>query len=152
MSFAKTYSAQPSVLGAQIIHVEVDISKGLNTFTVVGLGDKSVEESKDRIASAIKNSGFKSPKQSNHKVVISLAPADIRKEGPIFDLAMSISYLIATKEISGNFENKLFLGELSLDGKLRQVSGVLSSRGHGQRRFGFKEVYLPNDNARERQP
>jgi magnesium chelatase family protein len=148
MSFAKTYSAQPSVLGAKIIDVEVDISKGLNAFTVVGLGDKSVEESKDRMASAIKNSGFKSPKQSNQKVVISLAPADLRKEGPVFDLAMAITYLAANEEIFFDPENKLFLGELSLDGQLRKISGVLPAVAEAKR-CGFKEIYLPKDNARE---
>ena len=103
MGFAKTYSAQPSVLGARIIDVEVDISKGLNNLTIVGLGDKSVGESRDRISGAIKNSGFKSPKQCNQKVVISLAPADLRKEGPVFDLAMAIAYLAANEEIFFNF-------------------------------------------------
>lgn len=148
MSFAKTYSAQPSVLGARIIDVEVDISKGLNAFAVVGLGDKSVEESKDRIASAIKNSGFKSPKQCNHKVVISLAPADLRKEGPVFDLAMAIAYLAANEEIFFDPENKIFLGELSLDGQLRKIGGVLPAVAEAKRK-GFTEIFLPKDNARE---
>jgi magnesium chelatase family protein len=148
MSFAKTYSAQPSVLGAKIINVEVDISKGLNAFTIVGLGDKSVEEAKDRISSAIKNSGYKSPKQSNHKVVISLAPADLRKEGPVFDLAMAIAYLTANEELFFETEGKIFLGELSLDGQLRKISGVLPAVAEAKRR-GFTEVYLPKENARE---
>ncbi|MFA7252368.1 MAG: YifB family Mg chelatase-like AAA ATPase [Candidatus Paceibacterota bacterium] len=148
MSFAKTYSAQPSVLGAKIIDVEVDISKGLNSFTVVGLGDKSVEESKDRVASAIKNSGFKSPKQSNQKVVISLAPADLRKEGPVFDLAMAVAYLTATEEVFSDTDHKLFLGELSLDGQLRKISGVLPAVAEAKKQ-GFTEVYLPKENVRE---
>lgn len=148
MSFAKTYSAQPSVLGAKIIDVEVDISKGLNAFVVVGLGDKSVEEAKDRIASAIKNSGYKSPKQCNQKVVISLAPADLRKEGPAFDLAMAIAYLTANEEMFLNSEKKLFLGELSLDGQLRRINGVLTAVAEAKRR-GFSEIYLPKSNARE---
>jgi magnesium chelatase family protein len=148
MSFAKTYSAQPSVLGAKIINVEVDISKGLNAFAIVGLGDKSVEEAKDRISSAIKNSGYKSPKQSNHKVVISLAPADLRKEGPVFDLAMAIAYLTANEELFFETEGKIFLGELSLDGQLRRVSGVLPAVAEAKR-CGFTEIYLPKENARE---
>ncbi len=148
MGFAKTYSAQPSVLGAKIIDVEVDISKGLNAFTVVGLGDKSVEESKDRMASAIKNSGFKSPKQCNQKVVISLAPADLKKEGPVFDLAMAIAYLTANEEIFFDTKGKIFLGELSLDGNLRKISGVLPAVAEAKRK-GFKEIYLPKENARE---
>ena len=148
MGFAKTYSAQPSVLGARIIDVEVDISKGLNAFTVVGLGDKSVEESKDRMSSAIKNSGFKSPKQSNQKVVISLAPADLKKEGPVFDLAMAIAYLLANEEISFEPKKKIFLGELSLDGNLRRISGVLPAVAEAKKK-GFTEIYLPKENARE---
>ena len=148
MGFAKTYSAQPSVLGARIIDVEVDISKGLNAFTVVGLGDKSVDESKDRMSSAIKNSGFKSPKQSNQKVVISLAPADFKKEGPVFDLAMAIAYLLANEEISFEPKNKIFLGELSLDGNLRKISGVLPAVAEAKKK-GFTEIYLPKENARE---
>lgn len=148
MSFAKTYSAQPGILGARIIDVEVDISKGLNAFAIVGLGDKSVEEAKDRISSAIKNSGFKSPKQSNHKVVISLAPADSRKEGPIFDLAMAIAYLAATEEIFFEPDKKIFLGELSLDGQLRKISGVLTAVT-AAKKIGFTEIYLPKENAKE---
>jgi magnesium chelatase family protein len=159
MSFAKVYSAQPGVLSARIIDVEVDISRGLNAFAVVGLGDKSVEEAKDRISSAIKNSGFKSPKQSNHKVVISLAPADLRKEGPIFDLAMAIAYLIANGdfgELGGesdgvarpDFSDTIFLGELSLDGKLRKVTGALAVTAEAQKN-GYKKIFLPKGNARE---
>lgn len=157
MSFAKVYSAQPGVLSARIIDVEVDISRGLNAFAVVGLGDKSVEEAKDRISSAIKNSGFKSPKQSNHKVVISLAPADFRKEGPIFDLAMAIAYLIANGNFVGtdsndksapDFSDTIFLGELSLDGKLRKVTGALAVAAEAQKK-GFKKIFLPKGNAGE---
>lgn len=148
MAFAKTYSAQPNVLGAKIIDVEVDISKGLNAFAVVGLGDKSVEESKDRMSSAIKNTGYKSPKQCNQKVVISLAPADFKKEGPVFDLAMAIAYLSANEELDFDSEGKIFLGELSLDGKLRKISGVLPAVAEAKRK-GFTEIYLPKDNARE---
>ncbi len=148
MGFAKTYSAQPSVLGARIIDVEVDISKGLNNLTIVGLGDKSVGESRDRVSSAIKNTGFKSPKQCNQKVVISLAPADFKKEGPVFDLAMAIAYLTANEEISFDPKKKIFLGELSLDGNLRKISGVLPAVAEAKKK-GFTEIYLPKENARE---
>ncbi|MEI6528370.1 MAG: YifB family Mg chelatase-like AAA ATPase [bacterium] len=148
MSFAKTYSAQPSVLGAKIIDVEVDISNGLNAFTIVGLPDKGVEEAKDRMSAAVKNSGFTSPKQCNQKVVVSLAPADIKKEGPVFDVAMALAYLIANEDIDFDPKKKLFLGELSLDGKLRKISGVLPAVAEAKRK-GFTEVYLPKDNAKE---
>jgi len=86
MSFAKVYSAQTSFLEAHIIDIEVDLSKGLHSFSTVGLPGKAVEESRDRVSAAIKNSGFKSPKSKNQKVVISLAPADIKKTGAQYDL------------------------------------------------------------------
>lgn len=155
MSFAKVYSAQTVLLNAQIIDVEIDILKGLYAFTVVGLPDKAVEESRDRVGAAIKNSGFPSPKQKNQKVVASLAPADVRKEGPSFDLAIALAYLLAYRDpdtrekvLSFNPEGKIFLGELSLDGKLRPINGVLPLVREAKRR-GFKEIYVPSENAKE---
>ncbi len=148
MSFAKTYSAQTVGLGAKIIDVEIDLSKGLHSFTIVGLPDKGVEESRDRVSASIKNSGFSSPKNQNQKVVVSLAPADLKKEGPIFDVAISMSYLLANDEIKFDYKKKLFLGELSLDGNLRAVNGVLPIIAEAKTR-GFEEVFLPSDNARE---
>ncbi len=146
--FSKTHSAQISLLKAHIIDIEVDLSKGLHSFTIVGLPDKAVEEARDRISAAIKNSGFKSPKNKNQKVVISLAPADIKKEGPSFDLGMSVAYLLASEEISFDPSNKIFLGELSLDGKLRRINGVLSLVKEAKEK-GFEEVFLPKENAIE---
>src|SRR5438105_12931345 len=99
MSFSKVSSAQSHLLKAKIIDIEVDLSKGLYSFSIVGLPDKAVEESRDRIGAAIKNCGFISPKNKNQKVVISLAPADLKKEGPSFDLAMALGYLLAASEI-----------------------------------------------------
>src|SRR3989338_4230746 len=148
MSFAKVYSAQVTLLKAQIVHIEVDLSKGLYAFSVVGLPDKAVEESKDRVSAAIKNSGFKSPKQKNQKIVIALAPADLKKEGPVFDLGMALAYLLASEEIKFNPSGKIFLGELSLDGEVRKISGVLAIAEEAKRR-GFEEIYLPKENARE---
>lgn len=148
MSFAKVYSAQTTLLAAEPITVEVDLSKGLHAFSIVGLPDKGVEESRDRVAAAIKNSGFKSPKQKNQKITISLAPADIRKEGPIFDLAIALAYLKAAEETDFDAEGKIFLGELSLDGKLRRIDGVLPLTRIARDR-GFTEMYVPEENARE---
>lgn len=148
MSFAKVYSAQTTLLSAQIISVEIDLSKGLHAFSVVGLPDKGVEESRDRVAAAIKNSGFTSPKQKNQKVTISLAPADVKKEGPIFDLAIALAYLKASEEVEFEAEGKIFLGELSLDGKLRKIHGVLPL-SRKARDAGFTEIYVPEENARE---
>ncbi len=148
MSFAKVWSVQHALLRAQIISIEVDLSKGLQAFSIVGLPDKGVEESKDRVSAAIKNSGFKSPKQRNQKIVISLAPADLRKEGPIFDLAIALAYLLAAKEIRFNPDKKIFLGELSLDGSLHKIKGVLPQVIEAKRK-GFKEVYVPVENTEE---
>ncbi|MDO8482409.1 MAG: YifB family Mg chelatase-like AAA ATPase [bacterium] len=131
-----------------MITVEVDLSKGLHAFSVVGVPDKGVEESRDRVAAAIKNSGFKSPKQKNQKVTVSLAPADVKKEGPIFDLAIALAYLSASEESAFDAEGKIFLGELSLDGKLRRINGVLPLTRKA-RDSGFTEIYVPAENARE---
>lgn len=148
MAFAKVYSAQTSGLRAHIIDVEVDLSKGLNAFAIVGLPDKAVEEARDRISSAIKNSGYDSPKSKNQKTIISLAPAQIKKEGPLFDLAMSLAYLLSSEDIAFNPKGKLFLGELSLDGTLRPIRGALPLAVAAQK-AGFKELYLPKENAVE---
>lgn len=148
MSIAKSFSAQLIGLSSEIVTVEVDISNGLHAFTIVGLGDRSVGEAKDRISAAIKNSGYKSPKQKNHKVVISLAPADIHKEGATFDLAMAIAYLTATEDISALRPKTLILGELSLEGDIRRVHGVLPILSHA-RTVGFEAAIIPESNARE---
>ncbi len=148
MSFAKVYSAQTSFLEAHIIDIEVDLSKGLHSFSTVGLLGKAVEESRDRVSAAIKNSGFKSPKNKNQKVVISLAPADIKKEGPAFDLGIALAYLLATKDISFNPTGLLFLGELSLDGELRPIHGILPLIKKAKQ-IGFKEVFIPKENGKE---
>jgi len=148
MSFAKTYSAQTVGLGAKIVDVEIDLSKGLHSFTIVGLPDKGVEESRDRVSASIKNSGFTSPKSQNQKVVVSLAPADLKKEGPVFDVAISLAYLLASENISFNSEKKLFLGELSLDGNLRSIHGVLPIVAEAKS-HGFLEIFVPKDNALE---
>jgi len=148
MSFATVSSAQVHLLKTNLVRVEVDLSKGLNAFSIVGLPDKAVEEAKDRISAAIKNTGFKSPKQKNHRIVISLAPADVKKEGPSFDLPMAIGYLIAAKYLPADPRAKLFIGELSLDGKVRRVDGALPIVREAKR-AGFKEVYVPKENAEE---
>ncbi len=148
MSFSKTFSAQTIGLGAKIIDVEIDLSKGLHSFTIVGLPDKGVEESKDRVSASIKNSGFTSPKSLNQKVVVSLAPADIKKEGPIFDVAISLSYLLASGDVEFDSKKILFLGELSLDGNLRKINGVLPIVAEAKN-CGFTEVFLPKANAKE---
>jgi magnesium chelatase family protein len=148
MSFAKVYSAQVNLLSGAIVTIEVDLSRGLHAFSVVGLPDKAVDESKDRVSGAIKNSGFKSPKAKNQKIIVSLSPADLKKEGPFFDLAIAVSYMLAAGDIKFNSEKKIFLGELGLDGTLRRIRGALPLVQEAKR-LGFEEIYLPKENAVE---
>ncbi|MDP2788662.1 MAG: YifB family Mg chelatase-like AAA ATPase [bacterium] len=149
MSFAKVYSAQVNLLTGVIVSVEVDISKKtLHAFNVVGLPDKAVDESKDRVSGAIKNSGFRSPKAQNQKIIVSLSPADLKKEGPFFDLPIALAYLQASGDIKFNSEKKIFLGELGLDGTLRRIRGALPLTEVAKKK-GFEEIYLPKENAEE---
>ncbi|MFA6432530.1 MAG: YifB family Mg chelatase-like AAA ATPase [Candidatus Paceibacterota bacterium] len=148
MSIAKCYSAHLAGLLVEIVTVEIDISNGLNSLSIVGLGDRAVEEAKDRVSAAVKNSGYISPKQKNQKVIISLAPADVRKEGPAFDLAIALSYLSACGELTFRYEKVLFLGELSLEGEVRRVSGILPILCQA-RNLGFDTVFVPHANAEE---
>ena len=144
----KVFSSQVVGLKADVIDVEVDLTNGLHSFSLVGLPDKAVEESKDRVCAAIKNSGFISPKTRNQKVVVSLAPAELKKEGPVFDLSIAMAYLLASKQIFFEPEGKIFLGELALDGKIRPIKGVLSLAKNAKS-AGFEEVFLPKANAKE---
>jgi magnesium chelatase family protein len=148
MAIARVYGGQGGVLSGDIITIEADLSRGLHSFTIVGLAGKAVDEAKDRVSAAIKNSGFTSPKSLNHRVVISLAPADLKKESPLFDLPIAIAYLAAAEEIKGDFDKTLFIGELALDGTLRSVKGVLPIIGAAAE-AGFAEVIVPTANAEE---
>ncbi len=148
MNIAKTYTAHVVGLTMEKITVEVDISNGLHSFSVVGLGDRSVDEAKDRISAAIKNTGYISPKQKNQKVVISLAPAHIRKEGTTFDLAMAMAYLKGVGDIDFEYENIIFLGELSLEGTIRKVQGLLPILIQSSQ-HGFTTAFVPKENALE---
>lgn len=148
MQFSKLFSAQIVGLVAHIVDVEVDLSRGLHAFSLVGLPSASVDESLDRVSAAIKNSGFTSPKQKNQKIVISLAPAELKKEGSHYDLAIALAYLKAAEEVSLEPEGKLFLGELSLDGVVRPIHGTLLLV-HKAKDAGFSKVFVPAANAHE---
>ena len=149
MSFSRVYAAQPHMLKGKVVTVEVDITKGtLHAFTMVGLPDKAVDEAKDRMSSALKNSGFNSPKNQNQKIVISLSPADLKKEGAYFDLAIALSYLLSAEDIDFDPEGRIFLGELSLNGELRHIKGVLPLT-QAAKREGYKEIFVPKANAEE---
>lgn len=148
VNFSIIHSAQNNIIEANAVDIETDITNGLYSFNIVGLADKAVEESKDRISSAIKNSGYTSPKKRNQKIVISLAPANIKKSGPNFDLPMAIAYLKSVGDICFCSEKKLFIGELSLDGKLRSVPGILPTIIYAKKE-GFSEIYIPSGNIEE---
>jgi magnesium chelatase family protein len=144
----KIQSAQVIGLKGVIIDVEMDLSPGLYNFTLVGLPDKAVEEAKERISAAIKNTGFLSPQKKNQRIIVSLAPADIKKEGPVFDFAIAMAYLSASKQLKFNPKEKLFLGELGLDGTLRPIKGAVVLT-ESARDAGIKELFLPRQNAEE---
>jgi len=148
MQYAKVYGAQTSLLTPHIVSIEADLSRGLHAFILVGLPDKAVEESRDRVAAAIKHAGFDSPKSRNQKIVISLAPADLKKEGPLFDLPIALAYLLASDDIRFDPEPYLFVGELSLDGHLRGVRGILPLIAHAKK-IGKRAVFVPKENEKE---
>ncbi len=146
--FAKVFSIQPGFPTSEQIVIESDLTKGLYSFSVVGLPSKAVEESRDRMSSAIKYSGFSSPKSHNQKVVISLAPADVKKEGAAFDLPMALAYLLSAKEITFDPSSSVFLGELALDGHLRPIRGALPAALRA-RELGYTSIFVPRENAAE---
>ena len=145
---SKVFSAAIAGLDAKLVEVEADVSHGLRAFIIVGLPDKAVEESKERIESAIKSSGLLSPSNITFRILVNLAPADLKKEGSLYDLPIALAFLIASKQTNFNPEDKIFLGELSLDGKLRPARGVLSF-ALTAKKLDFKEIILPKQNARE---
>lgn len=148
MSVARVFTAQGIVGGGIPVVIEADLSRGLHSFSIVGLPGKAVEESKDRVSAAIKNSGFPSPKSLNHKITISLSPADVKKEGPLFDLPIALAYLLCATEIKADTVKRMYVGELGLDGTLRKVHGVLPIIQTAQKE-GFTEVIVPNENTQE---
>lgn len=148
MSFARVHSAQINGLKANIIKVETDITSGLYSFSIVGLPDKGVEESRDRVSAAIKNTGYTSPKSRNNKITVSLAPAELRKEGPVFDLPIAISFLMASGEIITDLNDAVIIGELSLFGECENVKGVLPI-AEAVKRAGYKRLFLPFANREE---
>ncbi len=120
---AKVVSCAIVGLEAELIEVEVDIIRGYPNFAIVGLPDAAVRESRDRVHAAIKNSGLQFP--GNQRITVNLAPADIRKEGPAYDLPIAVGVLAATQQVwPDKLENALFLGELSLDGTTRHTKGI----------------------------
>lgn len=148
MSVAKIFTVQPEVLRGTVVCIEADISRGLHAFSIVGLAGKAIDEAKDRVGSAIKHSGYPSPKTKNQKVVISLSPADLKKEGPLFDLPIALAYLLAAGAVTIDTTRRCYIGELGLDGALKPVRGILNSV-IAAKEAGFQEIIIPAANATE---
>ncbi|TAE59960.1 MAG: ATP-binding protein [Nostocales cyanobacterium] len=143
---ARVWSASIVGIDAIKVGVEVDVSGGLPGIVILGLPDSAIQESKERVKATLKNAGFGFPLR---KIVINLTPADLRKEGPAFDLPISIGILAASEQVNPNLLGDfLFLGEVSLDGSLRPVSGVLPIAATAQK-MGITGLVVPADNAQE---
>lgn len=144
---AKIRTFSPFGIDAIPVEIEVDLHGGLPNFTIVGLGDTAVQESRERVRSAMKNSGLIFPMK---RIVASLAPADIRKSGPAFDLpiALGIALMTGQIEMTSFLDESAFVGELALDGALRHINGILPI-ALGAERLGVKNLFVPTESARE---
>ena len=144
LSIIKTMSTQG--LDGYLIEVQVDVSPGMPDWIIVGLPDTSVKEAKERVRTAIKNSGYEF---QSKKIVVNLAPANTRKEGSLFDLPIAIGILINFGKIKKqNIEDTIFVGELSLDGKLNKAKGILPICIEAKK-IGIKRIILPKENVKE---
>ena len=143
---SRIWSASLIGIDAVKVGVEVDVANGLPGIVVVGLPDTAVQESRERVKAAIKNAGFAFPMR---RIIVNLSPADLKKEGPSFDLPISVGILAASEQVPIEpLESCLFLGELSLDGSLRPVAGVLAIAAAAQK-LGIQSLVIPADNVRE---
>ncbi len=141
---AKVHSCAIVGLEGAIVEVEVDTSRGLPSFTIVGLPDTAVQESRERVQAAVKNAGLVFPRQ---RVTVNLAPAALRKEGPAYDLPIALGALVASGQVRPeSLEGSLAVGELSLDGSLRHVRGVLPMTALA-RQEGFKRILVPKEDV-----
>ena len=132
-------------LEGAIIEVEIDISPGLPTFTIVGLPDTAVQESRERVRAAIRNSGYQFPMK---RITVNLAPADLRKEGPAYDLPIAVGILMSSGQVETDASDVIFLGELSLEGSVRHTHGVLPMVGIAKDK-GFRGVFVPDHDKAE---
>ncbi|MBE0431106.1 MAG: YifB family Mg chelatase-like AAA ATPase [Dehalococcoidia bacterium] len=142
---AKVKSAAVVGLEGAVVDVEVDLLPGLPSFTIVGLPDKAVQEARERVRSAIRNSKYRFP---GRRITVNLAPADLKKEGPAYDLPIAIGILVSSGQLNADLSQSIFLGELSLDGKLRHTHGVLPMVALARDR-GLSTVFVPLDDGRE---
>ncbi|MCX6765460.1 MAG: YifB family Mg chelatase-like AAA ATPase [Candidatus Moranbacteria bacterium] len=145
---SKILSAATIGLDSEIVEVEVDVlGQGLHNFTIVGLPDTAIKESRDRVSSALKNSGFK-PAHRCGRITVNLAPADLPKLSPIYDLPIALGLILATNQVHFDFKGKMFVGELALDGTVRPIHGTLPIALLAKEK-GIKELYVPRENAPE---
>ena len=142
---AKVFSCAVIGLEGAVVQVEVDISRGLPSFTIVGLPDTAVQESRERVRAAIKNSGLAFP---GTRLTVNLAPADLRKEGPAYDLPIALGILLANDQLWADVSSCLFVGELSLDGTVRHTEGILPMVSVAKEQ-GFQRVFVPSVDAPE---
>ncbi|MDI6815247.1 MAG: YifB family Mg chelatase-like AAA ATPase, partial [Dehalococcoidales bacterium] len=132
-------------LEGAIVEVEVDISPGLPSFTIVGLPDTAVQEARERVRAAIRNSGFAFPMK---RIVVNLAPADLKKAGPAYDLPIAVGILLSSEQVYANVSQTIFLGELSLDGSLRHTNGILPMVALAHQE-GLSTIIVPESDAKE---
>lgn len=133
-------------LEGYLVNIEVDVSAGIPCWDIVGLPDISVKEAKERVRTAIKNSGFE---MQSKKIVVNLSPADIKKEGSFFDLPIAVGILACIGDVNKNdIQDTIFIGELSLDGKINKVNGILPMCIEAKK-LGIKKVILPKQNEIE---
>jgi len=144
---SKLFSATTYGMDGRIIEIEADTAPGQPVFTTVGLPDTAVKEAKERVTSAIKNSGFRPPHFFG-RVTVNLAPADLKKEGPSFDLPIALGILLASSQITKIPQKTIFLGELALDGRLRPINGLLPI-AMSIREKGFDNLFAPAEIAKE---
>lgn len=145
---SKVFSAAVIGLKSALVEVEVDtLSAGMHRFNIVGLPDTAIKESQDRVSSAIKNSGYTAPHRYG-RITVNLAPADLPKVGPLYDLPIALGLLLTTKQVSFDHNDKLFIGELSLDGKIRPVKGVLLVALLAKEK-NISTIFVPLENAKE---
>jgi len=142
---AKVKTAAVVGLEGHMVDVEVDISSGLPAMTVVGLPDAAVQEARERVRAAIHNSGFNFPMK---RIVVNIAPADLKKAGPSHDLPMAIGILLSSEQVSTDSSRAIFLGELSLDGSLCHTHGILPMVALA-REENFDTIIVPEVDARE---
>ena len=142
---AKVTSCAVVGLDGALVDVEVDVSNGQIGFTIVGLPDAAVQESRERVRAAVRNSSFSYPLK---RITVNLVPADLRKEGPAYDLPIAVGLLMASEQLNADLSRALLIGELSLDGMVRHTNGVLPMAALAREK-GFDTLFVPASDAPE---